>query len=375
MKLLCLSYEYPPLGGGGGVVAKGLAEALVETGHELDLVTSGMGDLPAREVIGGVDIHRVNCLRRHRHYTTTLELITQIYPSFRDALGLIRRKRYDLIHTHFIYPTGLVAYLLNKVTGMPYIITVHGSDVPGYNPDRFQLAHTLTNWLWQAVVRNSVGLICPSNHIKKLVREYSDHPITIISNGITVKAAPLVEKQNQILLVSRLFKRKGVQYLINAIRDLDTDWKVVIVGDGPYLKTLKELAKGVRPKVEFMGYVQGQPLQDLYNASKIFVFPSLRENFPVVLLEAMEAGCAIIASDIDSCREVIGDAAVTTPAANARQLKDALSHLMSNEAEIRHLQELALNRVREFDWPAVAQKYSNEFNRIVDLDRGDSKIK
>lgn len=375
MKLLCLSYEYPPLGGGGGVVAKGLAEALVEAGHELNLVTSGMRDLPAREIIGGVDIHRVNCLRRHRHYTTTLELITQIYPSFRDALGLIRRKRYDLIHTHFIYPTGLVAYLLNKVTGMPYIITVHGSDVPGFNPDRFQLAHKLTNWLWQAIVKNSVGLICPSNNIKKLVRLYSDHPVTIISNGITVKTAPVTVKKNQILVVSRLFKRKGVQFLINAIRDMDTDWKILIVGDGPYLKTLKTLAKGVRPKVEFMGYVQGQPLQDLYNSSKIFVFPSLRENFPIVLLEAMEAGCAVIASDIDSCREVIGDAGMTTPAASVRHLKDTLTQLMGNEAEIRHLRELALNRVREFDWPTVAQKYSNEFTRIVDLDRGDSKIR
>jgi len=375
VKLLCLTYEYPPLGGGGGVVAKGLAEELVKVGHEVELVTSGMKDLPAREVIEGVHIHRVNCLRRHRHYTTTPELITQIYPSFRHALGMIRQNHYDLIHTHFIYPTGLVAYLLNKVIGLPYIITVHGSDVPGYNPDRFQLAHKLTNWLWQAIVRNSVGLICPSNHIKRLVRLYSDHPITIISNGITVKTAPVAVKKNQILVVSRLFKRKGVQFLLNAIRDMDTDWKVVIAGDGPYLKTLKTLAKGIRPKVEFMGYVQGQPLQDLYNTSKIFVFPSLRENFPIVLLEAMEAGCAIIASDIDSCREVIGDAGVTTTAASAQHLKDALNRLMEDEVEIRRLKELALNRAREFDWPSVAQKYSNEFDRIVDLNRGVSKIK
>lgn len=375
MKLLCLSYEYPPLGGGGGVVAKGLAEELVKAGHELELVTSGMSDLPTREIIEGVDIHRVSCLRRHLHYTTTLELITQIYPSFREALRLIRKNRYDLIHTHFIYPTGLVAYLLNKLTGMPYIITVHGSDVPGFNPDRFQLAHTLTNWLWRAIVRNSVGLICPSNHIKRLVRLYSDHPATIISNGITVKTAPEAVKKNQILVVSRLFKRKGVQFLINAIRDMDTDWKVVIVGDGPYLKTLKTLAKGIRPKVEFMGYVQGKPLQDLYNTSKIFVFPSLRENFPIVLLEAMEAGCAIITSDIDSCREVIGDAGMTTPAASARHLKDALNQLMGNEAEIHHLQELALNRVREFEWPTVAQKYTAEFTRVLDSRRVTSSEK
>ncbi len=140
------------------------------------------------------------------------------------------------------------------------------------------------------------------------------------------------------------------------------------------MKALKELAKGVQPTVEFTGYLRGKPLQDLYDSSKIFVFPSLRENFPVVLLEAMQAGCAIITSDIDSCREVIGDAGVTTPAANARQLMDALQHLMGNEAEIRRLQELALKRVREFDWPTVGQKYAAEFTRILDSERIASSV-
>jgi len=375
MKLLCLTYEYPPLGGGGGVVSKGLAEELVKVGHEVDVVTSRMRDLPAREIIGGVDIHRVNCLRRHRHYTNTFELITQIYPAFRDALGMVRRTHYDLILTHFIYPTGLVAYLLNKVTGLPYIITVHGSDVPGYNPDRFMLAHKLTHWLWQAIVRNSVGLICPSNHIKGLIRLYSDHPVTIIPNGITVKTYPSIEKKNQILVVSRFFKRKGIQCLLKAIRDMDTDWKILVVGDGPYLKELKALAKVARPKVEFTGYLRGKRLQNLYNSSKIFVFPSLSENFPVVLLEAMEAGCAILASDIDSCREVIGDAGILTPAASTRHLKEALNQLMHNEAEIQRLRELALDRVREFDWSTVAQKYSAECTRILNLRRDVPSVK
>ena len=365
MKLLCLNYEYPPLGGGGAVVSKGLAEELVKAGHEVDLVTSGMKSLPEREIIGGVAIRRVWCVRRHRHYTTTAELLTQVYPSLRKALALIRTNRYDLIHTHFIYPTGLVSYLLHKITGLPYVITVHGSDVPGYNPDRFQLAHKLSHRLWVAIVSNSAGLICPSNHIKTLVRLYSDHRATIIPNGITVKTPLDVEKRNQILVVSRLFKRKGVQFLLKALRDMDTDWKVLIAGDGPYLTKLKSLAKAARPNIEFLGHVQGTRLQELYDASKIFVFPSLRENFPVVLLEAMEAGCAIIASDIDSCREVINGAGLTTPAGNARKLKTALQGLMHNEAEICRLRTLALNRVREFAWPSVSEKYAAEFSRIL----------
>jgi glycosyltransferase involved in cell wall biosynthesis len=72
---------------------------------------------------------------------------------------------------------------------------------------------------------------------------------------------------------------------------------------------------------------------------------------------------------------VIGDAGVTTPVASARGLKDALNNLMGNEAEIHRLHELALNRIREFDWPTVAQNYAAEFTRILDLKHVASAVK
>jgi len=65
---------------------------------------------------------------------------------------------------------------------------------------------------------------------------------------------------------------------------------------------------------------------------------------------------------------------VITPAASARQLKNALQHLMGNDAEIRRLRELALNRVSEFDWSTVGQKYADEFTRIMDLEHAESSV-
>lgn len=79
-----------------------------------------------------------------------------------------------------------------------------------------------------------------------------------------------------------MFERKGVQHLIEAIRNIDTHWEFLIVGDGPYLTRLKALAEGLDRKVRFLGFVKGPALFDLYRSSKIFLFPSVRENFPVV---------------------------------------------------------------------------------------------
>jgi glycosyltransferase involved in cell wall biosynthesis len=147
MKLLCINYEYPPIGGGGGVVSQGLAEALVQHGYSIDVVTSGMRDLPCYEEKNGVRIHRVRCIRRYRHYVTLPEMCTLILPLYRKALELIGKNHYDLNHTHFVVPSGIVSYLLRKQTGLPYLITAHGSDIPGYNPDRFNFAHLLINGL------------------------------------------------------------------------------------------------------------------------------------------------------------------------------------------------------------------------------------
>jgi glycosyltransferase involved in cell wall biosynthesis len=370
MKLLCLNYEYPPIGGGGAVASKGLAEALAKLGYGIDVVTSGMKGSPPRETIGEVNIHRVRGLRRHRHYTTTAELLTQIYPIYRRALRLTREGQYELNHTHFIFPTALAAYWLKRRTGLPYIITVHGSDVPGYNPDRFQLEHKLLHWLWRAIVADSAGLICPSKFITGLVRQYTDKPVTIIPNGIDIKLDyTTADKSNRILIVTRLFKRKGVQYLLEAVRDLDAEWEVLVVGDGPYLPTLKKLANGVRPKVHFTGYLKGQELHDAYHSAKIFVFPSIQENFPVVLLEAMQAGCAVITTDVEGCSEVIGDAGIATRPHDSAQIRDALLRLIHNEDEIAKYGHLALERVRQFDWSSVARQYHNAFEQMLNARR------
>jgi glycosyltransferase involved in cell wall biosynthesis len=237
MKILCVSYEYPPIGGGGANVAHPLAATLATRGHQVDVVTSGMHDLPREEVRDGVAIHRVPCFRRHRHFTTSPELATWLWPAYRESLKLVNQRCFDVNHTHFALPSGLVSYALYKKTGLPYVITIHGSDVPGYNPDRFQLAHRLANPIWHRIIRNSARIISASHFLKKLLQLHIDVPVDIVRNGFDVASAAFAPrpKQNRILVVTRMFRRKGVQHFIEALRGIDHDWEVVIAGDGPYL--------------------------------------------------------------------------------------------------------------------------------------------
>lgn len=365
MKILCINYEYPPIGGGGASACKGLVESFVKQGHEVDLITSGMKGLPEYEEINGVHVYRTKCMRRHKHFAGTLELISQVIPSYKKAIELISKKKYDINHTHFIVPSGLVSYLIKRKTGLNYVVTAHGSDVAGYNPDRFSFMHVLMAPLWRMIVRNSSGITAPSYFLKKLIQDAISVPVEVIPNGFDPKPVEKIQKENRILVVSRMFERKGVQYLIEALQGVSTDWDVWIVGDGPYLPTLKELADKLDVSVKFLGQIPNEQIFEIYQKSKIYVFPSKVENFPVVLLEAMAAGCAVITSTADGCVEVVGDAAIKVDKGSADSLRRELLSLMNNQQEINRLGRLGHNRVNNFAWSVVTNSFVEMFDCII----------
>lgn len=159
MRILTLSYEYPPLGGGGAKVVFGLSRELARLGHEIDIVTMGYGDLPSREEAEGVTIHRLRQTRRDNKICHTTEMIRHELWTLPAALRLIKHNNYDFNHSHFIFPDGACALAAQKITGLPYLLTVHGSDVPNYNPDRFILQHKILRPIWQSVVGSARRLV------------------------------------------------------------------------------------------------------------------------------------------------------------------------------------------------------------------------
>jgi glycosyltransferase involved in cell wall biosynthesis len=365
VRILCTNYEYPPIGGGGGAASKGLAEALARLGHRIDVVTSGMKDVPGYEETRGVHIHRVRCIRRYRHYVTIPEMLTAVLPIYRKALELAKKDDYAVNHTHFILPSGLSSYMLWKATGIPYVISMHGSDVPGYNPDRFHLPHILLQPLWRQIVRNAKCLITPSAFLKELVEERVDARIEVVPYGIEFPEPGNWSKENRILVVTRMFARKGVQFFLEALRDIETDWEILIAGDGPYLPRLREMASNMGLQVSFLGFLGTARLSELYDSSKIFVFPSVQENFPVVLLEAMNAGCAVITTSAPGCAEVVQDAAIKVRPASAAGLRKALEHLLRDNDEIDRLSRLGRQRVAMISPESIARTHERIFARCA----------
>ena len=349
----------------------GLTNGLAVAGDRVDLLTMAYRGLPRREVIGEIHVHRVSPFRFRQSVCSALEMIPYVLLATVHARRYVRQNSYAIIHAHFIFPDGLVAYLIKKMTGLRYLITAHGSDVPGYNPERFRTLHVLLRPLWKKITSNAEYIVCPSQSLKKLVRQSdAEARITIIPNGFNSnKFVPNSQKRDRILVVTRMFARKGVQYVLRALSEAPSAHELIVVGDGPYLPTLRRLAQDLNVHATFLGALDNDSpkLKELYETSLIFVLASEAENFPVVLLEAMSAGCAIITTLKTGCEEVVGDAALLVDPRDATAIGAALKKLTIDRNLCDRLGRAGRHRLcQNFEWRIVAEKYRTVYQSVVD---------
>ena len=368
MRILMTSYEFPPIGGGGSAVVAGLSRELVASGHEVDLVTMSFRGCPRQEDVNGVQVHRVPCLRRAKHNCTTPEALTYVAGALLVIRRLLGRNRYDVMHAHFILPDGLLAWQIKRMTGLPYVITAHGTDVPGYNQHRLRLAHRLVRPIWRTIVDDASRIISPSEILEQLVlaQRPQARKTLVIPNGLEVGEYAPRANGSRVLVVTRMLERKGVQYVLDSLAESPVEAEVHIVGDGPFLPDLRRKAEALKSPARFWGWLDNRSpeLRELYESAGIFVFPSEAENFPIVLLEAMAAGLAIITTQGTGCAEVVGDAGLLVPIRDCKAIGRALRRLLDNPELRRSLGAAARRRVEDnFTWSAVARRYVEEYSR------------
>jgi glycosyltransferase involved in cell wall biosynthesis len=368
MRVLQLCYEFPPLGGGASRVVAGLSRELARRGHDVHVVTMAFRDRRGTEVQDGVTVHRVPCVRLVEHHCTLLEAAVYLGSALRSLPRIAGGGSFDINHTHFILPDGLLAARLRHTLGLRYVVTAHGSDVPGYNPHRLRLAHRVARPLWERASDAAEVIVCPSRSIEALVKRRAPSLRTsVVPYGVdSARFRADAPRLKRILVVSRLLRRKGVQHLLRAVDGLPLEHEIHIVGDGPYLRTLRGIADRTRAKVVFHGWLDNDSprLKSLFESSDIFVLPSERENFPVALMEAMVAGLAIVTTRDSGCEEVVGDTGVLVAARDVAGLRGALIELTADPERCRALGIAARARAeRDLSWEAIGDAYLQLYER------------
>ncbi|MFN2433522.1 MAG: glycosyltransferase family 4 protein [Gemmatimonadota bacterium] len=367
-----LNFEYPPLGGGSSPVTRGLARTLVQRGHAVDVVTMSFRDLPREEDDGGVRVFRVPCLRARPELSRVHELASYAASALHRTRALVRQAAYDVCHAHFVIPTAAVAFLLRRSPRFPpYVITSHGSDIPGYNPDRFAFLHRWTPPLLRRIVAAARALITPSTALERLIRQRLPEVgerIVNIPYGIATDRFVDVPKEDLVAVATRLFERKGVQHVVEALAGLGRErFRLEVAGDGPMRPLLESQARALEVPARFHGWLQHDRVDRLLERSRIFVLATAVDNFPTSLLEAMAARCAIVTTRAGGCPEVVGDAALLVDPGDVEGLRSALARLMAEPTLCDELGAAAARRVRElFDWHAVAARHEAVYPRAAE---------
>jgi glycosyltransferase involved in cell wall biosynthesis len=375
LNILVLCHEFPPVGGGAAAICAALSTEIARAGHKVTLFTMGYGELAASETYAGIDVIRVPCGRKRKEMASPWEGLAWAKAVWPEVQRRHAEQPFDITHAHFIMPAGITALKLKRRHGVPYIITPHGSDVPGYNRERLQLAHLLARPWWKRIATGAAKIVSASNSLLTLIARAARLPnCTVIPNGFEPGRFIVGEKAKRILLCSRLVERKGFQYFLEAIGDLDLPgWEVDIVGDGPMFARLQKLATKCRIPVHMLGWLNNDDprLAELYSRAMIFAFPTEWENFSIALLEGMGAGCAVITTNISGNPEAIGETGYLVPPKDIPALRQSVLELTADETRCRELGNLAAERAaNELSWHVIGRRYVELLEELAPLGVG-----
>jgi len=381
MRILMLDNEFPPLGGGTGVVNYHLLQELSHYPFiSVDLITSSRNhkDRESERLAERIMIYKVPVDNRNIHHATNRELLRYTRRGFWLGRTLLKQQKYHLSFAFAGVPAGGISYALKKLTGLPYLVSLQGPDVPGFEA-RYNYLYPVLKPVLRRIWSQAAVVTALSKHHQALAHQTMPGlNIDIIHNGVDLsKFYPAVTSpQNaaiNILCVGRLIERKGQQYLLHAFARLQAEGyypaHLTLVGTGDAEAELRYLAAtlGISEAVTFTGYVPHNEMLALYHQADIFALPSQNEGMSIALLEAMAAGLPVIVTTTGGTAELVkpGQNGYVVPWANVPELTAALGMLGQDACARRRMGNESQRLAARFSWSTLTQEYVKLCHQIA----------
>ncbi len=374
MKILVLIHEFPPIGGGGGPIARDLSLQWVKAGHQVRVVTARFGDLPARKNIEGLDVVRLDCHRTESFRAKMKAMIGYVSAASRYCLFNCKDFQPDLIHVHFAVPNGPAAMIAAKKMKVPYVITAHLGDIPGASPEKtkkwFRYILPLTPPIW----KNAARVIAVSEFSKSMALNTYNVPIDVIPNGIDYEKIknPAVEPHDtpEIVFAGRFVPQKNLVQIIKTLSEVkDLNWHATLIGDGQDKDMLFSLCKerGLEERISFPGWKTPEEVIGIFHRSDILFMPSLTEGLPVTGIQGMASGLALLLSNAGGNPEIISEG--SNGFIHAPDDTEAYAHdlklLLTDREKLLSMRRNSVEQAAAFDIRKTAEEYLKVFQEVI----------
>jgi len=415
MRICLLTYRGNPYSGGQGIYVYYLSREFQRMGHEVEVIAGA----PLPEVSEGVILHQLGSSSIYhpgssfRKNLPEVRNLVDLYELCASRLGifaepwafsfrayaklkeLCKQHHFDIIHDNQGLGYGL---LLMKRFKIPVIATIHHplpidrqADLQQADRlgDRWRVKKFYSFIRMQAFVARRLDRIITvsqssAKDTKRLFKVSGDK-LRVVYNGIDTEIYSMNEETRQnrdglIMVANTDDRKKGVFYLLQALRLLREDgMKLTIVDDAErhasYIEDVGALpsygSKLVRKlnldgMVHFTGRLTREELAQHYAAAQIAVVPSLYEGFGLPAAEAMACGTPVIATTGGALPEVVGDAGMLVPPANADALAAAIRQLLNDKQAQQRMSEAGRKRVKEkFNWEQAARKTLEVYQDVL----------
>ncbi|MFG6519369.1 glycosyltransferase [Sulfitobacter sp. 1A13496] len=362
MKIVHFAKFYPPEYGGIESVTEALAEDHAAAGHNVEVVCFTRG-ASSEDEQGRLTLRRVKVQTERASQPLAASYLRICVRAARMA---------DVVHVHT--PNMLAALAVLLLPRFARIVIHWHADIE----DKGVIGQ-MVRPIERAMLRRANVVVATTEayaEASEVLAPFSDR-VRVIPIGIAdVDTKPKFETVSPpyVIFIGRLVPYKGLGVLLDAIASVQSDAEFRIIGIGPQESWLREkaLRLGIEDRVMFMGRVEEHRLQNLLAGAAVFCLPSINrlEAFGVVLLEAMRAGRALVATDIPgSGVPWVNSTGINVPVGNPQALAEALDNLLAHPGEAARLGKLARARFeREFSRDVMSARFLELYEQLVEND-------
>lgn len=341
-----------------------LAEHLIALGHKVSVLTPAEDEsaLPSYVVSAGRAVAVP--------YNGSVARLSFGILSATRVRRWLRDGEFDILHVHEPTAPSLSILAAWAATG-PMVATFHTA-----NPrSRVMVA---ASPILQPALEKISGRIAVSEYARRTLVEHLGGDAVVIPNGVDVSFFAEAERDERwtgatIGFVGRINEpRKGLPTLLAAMPAIlaaHPEVRLLVAGKGDQAEALAGLAPEVRARVEFLGMVSDVEKARLLRSVDLYVAPNTGgESFGIILVEAMSAATAVLASDLDAFAQVLdgGRAGELFPVENAEALAAAAVRLLDDPARLAELRVAAAEHVRRFDWSTVGADILAVYETVTD---------